>query len=167
MLESITIRPIEKIDNQGIAKIIRNTLTEFKANKPGTVYYDSSTDFLFELFTKTPNSQYFVALNNNELVGGAGIFPTPNLPAGTCELVKMYLLPHVRGIGLGKKLIATAIEWAKATGYNQIYLETMPELNKAVKVYEKLGFHYLSEPLGNSGHHGCDLWMLKEIINNN
>lgn len=66
MLETITIRPIEKIDNQGIAKIIRNTLTEFKANKPGTVYYDSSTDFLFELFAETPNSQYFVALVNNE-----------------------------------------------------------------------------------------------------
>ncbi|MFY8005246.1 MAG: GNAT family N-acetyltransferase [Chitinophagaceae bacterium] len=163
MLETITIRPIEKIDNQGIAKIIRDTLTEFKANKPGTVYYDSSTDFLFELFAETPNSQYFVALVNNELVGGAGIFPTPNLPNGTCELVKMYLLPHVRGIGLGKKLIATAIEWAKANGYNKIYLETMPELNKAVKVYEKLGFQYLCEPLGNSGHHGCDLWMLKQI----
>lgn len=163
MLETITIRPIEKIDNQGIAKIIRDTLTEFKANKPGTVYYDSSTDFLFELFAETPNSQYFVALVNNELVGGAGIFPTPNLPNGTCELVKMYLLPHVRGIGLGKKLIATAIEWAKANGYNKIYLETMPELNNAVKVYEKLGFRYLCEPLGNSGHHGCDLWMLKQI----
>jgi len=39
----------------------------------------------------------------------------------------------------------------------------MSELDKAVKAYERLGFRLLDKPLGNSGHHSCELWMSKEI----
>jgi putative acetyltransferase len=48
-------------------------------------------------------------------------------------------------------------------GYTQVYLETMPELKKAVRVYEKFGFTYLTGPMGNSGHNGCDIWMIKTL----
>ncbi len=48
--EEIVIRPIQQNDNPHIAKIIRATLEEFDANKPGTVYYDATTDHLYELF---------------------------------------------------------------------------------------------------------------------
>jgi len=44
-----------------------------------------------------------------------------------------------------------------------VYLETMPELKQALKVYEKFGFRYLEGPMGNSGHTGCSLWMLKTL----
>jgi putative acetyltransferase len=30
-------------------------------------------------------------------------------------------------------------------------------------MYEKFGFTYLKQSLGNSGHTGCDIWMLKEL----
>lgn len=158
----IEIRPIREEDNTKLAAVIRKTLTEFKADKPGTVFYDESTDHLSQVF-KTPGSFYFVALLNGELVGGAGIFPTAGLPAKTAELVKMYLLPQARGKGFGKALIEKALEKAKATSYNRIYLETMPELKQAVKVYEKMGFRKRDAPLGNSGHFSCDIWMEKEI----
>src|SRR5215217_7110752 len=101
MLTDITIRQIEKGDNAGIAKVIRITLEEFGANKPGTVYFDNSTDHLYELF-QSQGSIYHIALLDGEVVGGGGIFPSPGLPADTCELVKMYILKKVRGIGLGR-----------------------------------------------------------------
>jgi putative acetyltransferase len=97
------------------------------------------------------------------LVGGAGIFPTPGLPAGTCELVKMYLLPEVRGLGLGKRLIEEALTAARSAGFTHVYIETMPELSKAMSVYEKFGFTYLDKQLGSSGHFGCKIWMLKDL----
>lgn len=159
----ITIRPILPADNAAIASIIRSSLEEFGANKLGTVYFDESTDHLFELFSSTKGSTYFIALQGNTVVGGAGIYPTEGLPSGTCELVKMYLAKQVRNIGLGKMMIDRCIEAARQLGYQKIYLETMPELRKAVSVYEKFGFGYLSSPLGNSGHNGCDIWMLKTI----
>lgn len=161
-LEEINIRTIEERDNAALARLIRSTLKEFGANHPGTVYYDESTDHLFEIF-QTPRSIYYVAELNNEIVGGGGIFTTEGLPTETCELVKMYIYPHVRGIGLGKALIQKCIDYAKETGYKNIYLETMPELKQALKTYEKFGFEYLNHAMGNSGHFGCDLWMLKNL----
>ena len=96
-------------------------------------------------------------------MGGCGIFPTENLPQGTCELVKLYLAKEARGTGLGKQLMEISLSWAKENGYTQVYLESMPELAKAVSIYEKVGFKPLENPLGNSGHCGCDIWMLKAL----
>ena len=159
----IQIRPIEPNDNIDLAKVIRGALEEFGANKPGTVYFDPTTDALFELFNNTPGSYYFVAIINDVLVGGAGIFPTENLPDGTCELVKLYLHKDARGTGLGKQLLNKAMDWAKEYGYKQVYLESMPELSKAVTIYENVGFERINQPLGNSGHCGCDIWMVKPL----
>ena len=162
MEQTINIRPIEPKDNEALAKVIRTALEEFGANKPGTVYFDATTDTLYEVF-RTPGSYYFVATINNELVGGCGIFPTNNLPTGTCELVKLYLNASARGTGLGKQLMERSMQWAKENGYTQVYLESMPELSKAVSIYEKQGFAKLCNPLGNSGHDGCDIWMIRPL----
>lgn len=158
----VQIRLIEPADNPALAVIIRHTLAEFGANHPGTVYYDSTTDALYELF-RTPGSVYYVATMGDRIIGGAGIFPSDGLPVGVCELVKMYLLPEGRGQGLGRGLIEKALAFARESGYRQVYLETMPELRQAVRVYEKFGFHYLDAPMGNTGHFGCDIWMLKDL----
>ena len=163
MNPTIQIRPIEQKDNIDIAKVIRGALEEFGANKPGTVYFDPTTDALFELFNNTPGSYYYIATIDNNVVGGAGIFPTDNLPEGTCELVKLYLHKDARGTGLGKQLLNTAMRWAKENGYTQVYLESMPELSKAVTIYENVGFKRIHQPLGNSGHCGCDIWMIKDL----
>lgn len=161
-LEEISIRTIEKHDNEALAKVVRDTLAEFGANRPGTVYYDETTDHLFEVF-QTPRSIYYVAEYKNEIVGGGGIYPSDGLDQDTCELVKMYLRKKVRGIGLGRHLIENCIDFAMQTGYKQIYIETMPELKQALKTYEKFGFEYIDHPMGNTGHFGCDLWMLKKL----
>ena len=161
-MQPVEIRKIEKEDNAAIAKIIRSTLAEFGANHPGTVYYDDATDHLFELFQQ-PLSIYFIATINGEMLGGGGIYPTEGLPENTCELVKMYLLPAARGKGIGKMIIENCLQKAAAFGYENIYLETMPELEQAINVYEKFGFGYLKGPLGNSGHFGCSKWMLKTL----
>jgi putative acetyltransferase len=162
-MEEIIIRHIQPKDNAAMANVIRRSLEEFGANRPGTVYYDDSTDHLYELFQAAPLSEYFIAEKDGILLGGAGIYPTEALPEGTCELVKMYLTPAARGLGLGRTMIAKCLEAAKHKGFTSVYLETMPELKKAVSVYEKFGFTYLDGPMGNSGHNGCDIWMIRNI----
>ena len=161
-MNPVTIRPIRQTDNPFLSRIVKDTLAEFGANHPNTVYYDPTTDTLFEVFQKE-RSGYFVAEINDEIVGGGGIYPTDGLPADTCELVKMYLLPHARGFGLGRTLIEKSLAFAKDSGYKQVYLESMPELKKALEVYAKFGFEYLPGPMGNSGHTGCSLWMMKKF----
>ncbi len=156
------IRTIEQGDNVILAKIIRDTLTEFKANKPGTVYFDETTDHLSDVF-KASGSIYFVVEFYGNIIGGAGIYPTANLDAGTCELVKLYIAANARGKGVGKLLMEKCIDAAKALGYKKIYLETMPELTVAIPMYEKFGFTYLQAAQGSSGHTGCDVWMIKDL----
>lgn len=156
------IREIEPGDNASLARIIRSSLEEFGANHPGTVYYDETTDHLYELF-REPGSVYFVIEEDGELAGGAGIFPTEGLPSGCVELVKLYLRPEARGKKNGQALISRCLAWAKARSCRQVYLESMPELSKAVSVYEKFGFEYLTGPMGNTGHSGCTIWMLVNL----
>ena len=160
---SIAIRSIQPDDNVAIARIVRESLSEFGANHLGTVYYDETTDHLFELF-REPLAYYFIAEKEGVVLGGAGIFPSKALPEGTCELVKMYLVPEIRGHGLGGRLIALCLAKAKENGFSKVYIETMPELRRAMSIYEKFGFRYLEGPLGNTGHFGCAIWMLKEPI---
>ena len=162
-MKDTVIRTLEAKDNAALAAIIRGALEEFGAARPGTVYFDKTTDDLYGLFTGMPRSVYYVAERGGKVIGGAGIFPTEGLPGDTCELVKMYLQPVARGIGLGKRLIKDCIAFAKEAGYATIYLESMPELKQALKTYEKFGFEYLDAALGNSGHTGCSLWMAGKV----
>ncbi|MEO7263414.1 MAG: GNAT family N-acetyltransferase [Ferruginibacter sp.] len=156
------LRTIKVSDNIRLAEIIRQSLLEFNAAKPGTVYYDPTTDHLTKLFTKAA-SRFYVLEIEGILVGGAGIYPTDNLPSGTCELVKFYIDSSARGKGYGKLLLHACETAARELGYSTIYLESMPELNIALPLYEKMGYKYIPAALGNSGHTGCTVFMIKEL----
>ncbi len=156
------IRKIDSKDNVAMATIIRNSLEEFDAVKQGTVYFDEATDHLSDLFKKA-RSSYFVIDLNGEIAGGAGIFPTEGLPDDICELVKMYVAKKFRGNGYGQTLLEKCIEQARRNNFAKMYIESMPELSNALGMYEKNGFRYISHSIGNSGHNGCDLWMIKDL----
>ena len=159
---NINTRKIEERDNRELAELIRAVFREFKIDKPGTVYFDPTTDDLFNLF-RTPRSEYWIAEENGVIIGGCGVYATPQLPEGCAELVKFYLLASHRCKGTGRHLLEKSIESAKSLGYNQLYLESFPELYRALGLYEKTGFKFIPGPLGNSGHFGCNIWMIKEL----
>ncbi|MBF8961918.1 GNAT family N-acetyltransferase [Pontibacter sp. FD36] len=159
---STMIRPIQPSDNEPLATLIRQVFREFKIDKPGTVYTDPTTDSLYELFQQ-PGSAYFVAEENSTIIGGCGVYPTDGLPEGCAELVKFYLAAEARGKGIGHQLMQQSIAAARELGYSQLYLESFPELAKAVSMYEKAGFRPIPHALGNSGHYACNIWMLKDL----
>lgn len=159
---NVVYREIQKSDNRELAELMRGVLTEFGVNQPGTVFTDPTTDALFELF-QTENSVYFVASCEGELVGGCGLFPTKGLPEKCIELVKFYVKSSFRGKGIGKKLMEICLEKAKSSNYQQVYLESLPELATAVGMYESAGFKHITERMGDSGHFACDILMLKEF----
>lgn len=158
----VQIREINQNDNIEIASIIRNALKEYGVDKPGTVYTDPTTDQLFELF-RNENSIYYIAEINGVMLGGCGLFPTQGLPEKCIELVKLYLSKDARGKGIGYQLMNKCIEKAKELNYTSIYLESLPELNNAVNLYESIGFKKLKNPMGQSGHFACNLWMLLKL----
>jgi putative acetyltransferase len=162
MQNEILYRKIEPKDNFELAVLIRGVLKEFGVDKPGTVFTDPTTDNLFELF-EYPNAVYFIAEKNEEILGACGLFPTRGLPDKCIELVKFYVKSAARGKGVGKKLMEICLKHAKEQKYKSVYLESLPELNKAVGMYEKAGFKHLKERLGESGHFACTILMLKQL----
>jgi putative acetyltransferase len=158
----ITLRPIKKSDNPKLAQIIKSTFDEFNAPRRGTVYSDPTTNNLFDLF-QNKRSVCWVAKLNGEVVGACGIYPTKGLKEDTCELVKFYLAPHARSLGIGKMLIYQNEASAIDLGYQKIYLESLPQFENALHMYLKAGYKEVEKALGDSGHSGCTIFMLKEL----
>ena len=67
-MQEIELREIQHQDNEELAKIVRDTLTEFDSVKPGTVYFDPTTDRLFELFRRE-RSRYFTVFSGEKMLG--------------------------------------------------------------------------------------------------
>lgn len=155
-------RKVSKEDNEALAGMIRQVFEEHEAPTSGTVYSDPTTDDLYTLF-RTGGSVLWVAEVDGIPAGCCGVYPTEGLERGCAELVKYYLSAQVRGQGIGRQLMEMCIRSARELGYHRLYLESMPHFSKAVRIYEKLGFRELAQPLGNSGHTTCSIWMLLEL----
>lgn len=156
------IREIKKEDNPEIAKAIRDVLIEFGVPKVGTAYADIILDTLFEEYD-VENSVYYVIEKDNKIYGGAGVKQLANYKGSICELQKMYFKSEARGIGLGKKMMDLCLQKAKEFEFEQCYLETLPYMEDARKLYRKVGFKDLEAPMGDTGHYSCNLWMLKDL----
>ena len=157
----VTIRPIQKKDNTALKKVIHTVLSEFSADKPGTAFQDASLNDMFGHY-QHQREQYFIAVNDNTIVGGAGIGILTNEP-DYCELQKMYVLNEYRGLGIGNSLMKACLQFAKETGYTHCYLETFPHMNKAQELYKRRGFRYVDHRLGNTGHSACQVFMVKKL----
>lgn len=160
--DTIVIREIELEDDPKIAKAIRSVLIEMGVPRVGTAYEDEALDCMTGTYDIS-NKAYFVVENENEIIGGAGISPLDNHEGNTCELQKMYFMPDARGKGLGSEMITKCLEFAKQAGFNQCYLETLPYMYDARKLYRKVGFESIDKPMGNTGHYSCTVWMLKKL----
>ena len=161
-MDTIVIRPIQKKDNIQIAAVIRKVLIDLNVPKVGTAYADPQLDCMFETYSKS-NSIYYVLEKQDLILGGAGISQLENETATICELQKMYFLKEARGRGIGMQMIEKCLAKAKEFGYEKCYLETLPVMLNAQKLYTKVGFEYLSEPLGGTGHTSCPVWMIKNL----
>lgn len=156
------IREIKREDNPEIAAVIRKVFVSDGYPKTGTAFADKQLDFMFETYEK-PRATYFVVEKNGKIIGGAGVSQLDNATENICELQKMYFLQEARGEGIGFQLIQLCLEKATELGYEKCYLETLPEMLTAQNLYKKVGFEYLSEPIGTTGHTTCPVWMIKQL----
>ena len=157
-----TIRKIEPKDNLKIASVIRNIFEELDAPKVGTAYADPHLDTLFEVY-QAENEIYFVVEADGIILGGCGIGNLIDSEFKICELQKMYLAKEARGKGIAKDLMQKCLSFAKQVGYDKCYIETLPFMKDAQKLYVKSGFTYIDGPIGATGHNACDVFMIKDL----
>ncbi len=157
-----TIRKIEPKDNLKIASVIRNIFEELDAPKVGTAYADPHLNTLFEVY-QSEDEIYFVVEENGIILGGCGIGNLIDAEFRICELQKMYLAKEARGKGIAQELMQKCLEFAKQAGYNRCYIETLPFMKDAQKLYVKSGFTYIDSAMGSTGHNACDVFMIKDL----
>lgn len=105
-----------------------------------------------------PRGGLWIARVDDALAGCIGLRP---LADGAAELKRMYVRPHHRGLGLGRRLGLTAIDFARAVGYRAVCLDTLSGLTEALALYRSFGFRqtraYCFNPLPDT------VWMELEL----
>ncbi len=160
--DNIVIREIRPEDKPQIEAVIKGCFSEFKIPLKGTAYEDSETPFMYESY-QGEREVYYVVASETHVLGGAGIKQLKDFNGNVCELQKMYFSSKVRGKGFGKKLFEACLKAAKDFGFETCYIETASQLKAAIHIYEDFGFEHRTEPLGNTGHYSCGVWMTKTL----
>lgn len=161
-MSSYVIREIKPEDNEQVKSVVQSVLVEMGVPKVGTAYEDASLNDMHAEYDE-PRKEYFVVEDNGQIIGAAGIAPLANYDGSICELQKMYFLPEVRGKGVGAEMMKKCLEFAKEQGYKKCYIETMPYMKQAQKLYIRSGFKNLDAPLGDTGHYNCSVWMIRDL----
>ncbi|MCX6732395.1 MAG: GNAT family N-acetyltransferase [Candidatus Roizmanbacteria bacterium] len=103
----------------------------------------------------TGKSRFWIARDGDKVVGTVGILDRGE---NVAKLRRMFVQKVYRGTGLGQKLLDTALQFAKETGYTKIKLNTHTNMKRAHHFYEKNKFVLM----GEKGS-GCKICYQREL----
>ena len=152
-----SIRPIQAEDSPVVAHIIRQVMAEFDTVGEGYSSEDREIDDMYSAYD-SPRHVFYVIEKDGRILGCGGIGSLPGEEQDICELKKMYFLPELRGMGLGKKLVLQCLDDARRLGYRSCYLETVDRMWQANRLYQQMGFKKLESRCGDTGHCSCDAY---------
>lgn len=145
-LPSMTIKPACSLelartpqDMQDVAMLFKEYSTAIGVDLYGLQGFQKELDSLPGKYA-LPHGELFLSRDaQGAPLGCVAVKPLPETE-GACELKRLFVQPSARGLGLGRKLLAAAIDWARAAGYKTMYLDSLPTLKSALAVYEDAGF---------------------------
>lgn len=93
--------------------------------------------------TWNPENDFMLAAKKDGRLVGTITFMGEERPSGRLRF--LIVAPDCRGIGLGKEIVQTALDWAKELGYTHIWLTTHNILTTARAMYVSMGFRKTDE----------------------
>lgn len=100
---------------------------------------------------------FWCLTDGDEIIGCCAV---KALSPDNCELKMMYLYSRYQGMGLGRKLLTHAIQYAAARGYQKMLLDSTLESRSAICLYRKNGFYEI--PRYNHNQY-ADVFMQKDL----
>ena len=88
-----------------------------------------------------PDGRFYVIRHSNTYIGGGCL---KRLTPTVAEVQRMYVQPHARGIGAGRRLIGRLLTDARAIGYEAVRLESLKLLSVAHALYRSIGFEEIT-----------------------
>lgn len=135
--QGFTLRSWVPSDRRAAAMMIQSVLTEYGL---GWEPQGADRDVLdVETHYLSTGGEFWVVTVDEALVGTGAYYPI-HRGENAVEIRKMYLLPQVRGKGLGKFLLNQLEATITARGFKQIWVETASVLKAAVALYEQSGY---------------------------
>jgi GNAT superfamily N-acetyltransferase len=129
------IREFVSDDIVGVARLVVGTLAEFGfSSQVGGVERDLAA--VPEHYC-APRGGFWVAEDEGAIVGTVALRPKD---ASTCELKRLYVRADCRGTGLGERLYQHAEAFARAGGYDRLWLDSSRRFAKAHRLYLRNGF---------------------------
>lgn len=150
------IRDWEPRDRHAAATLIASVLAEY-----GLDWEPEETDrdvLEVETCYLETGGAFWVVEQGDRLVGTGAYYPIRR-GNNAVEIRKMYLLPSVRGQGLGHFLLQQLEGAIAARQYRQIWIETVSVFTEAVQLYERSGY----SPATGVETPRCDLVYLKTL----
>lgn len=95
-----------------------------------------------------PPSGRFYVIRRGESHVGVGCLK--RLTPSVAEIQRMYVQPHVRGVGAGRLLLQQLLSDARAIGYEAVRLESLKFLSAAHALYKSVGFAEITPYAENS-----------------
>jgi N-acetylglutamate synthase-like GNAT family acetyltransferase len=84
-----------------------------------------------------------IAITGNDVIGTCAIILETN---NTAELAKLAVSPNAQGKGVGRMLAIESIKEARKMGLKKIFLVSNKKLNRAIRLYESIGFKHMPIP---------------------
>lgn len=129
----------------------------------GRVYAaEHGFDTTFEAYVAGPLAECVLADSHRDRIwlaerdgGLVGCIAIVGAAADEAQLRWFLVAPEARGAGLGRRLLETAIEFARDQGYRSVFLWTVSRLAAAAALYRGAGFAKVEERPGR--HWGVDV----------
>lgn len=84
-----------------------------------------------------PAGRLLLALHDGNAIGCVALRAAGG---SRCEMKRLFVRPSARGLGAGKALVMRLLDEARAIGYTEIVLDTLPSMGDAQRLYEQFGF---------------------------